>query len=361
MANTTVTTQIVVQFDDQFTNAAIQANEKLKKSWEAVQKVQSEPTENIFQEMAQQRAKVAKHRIEEYEELTRGFREEIDKFVTSQEDSFLKLENHEKFGVVVGIVSLIRLIPTIMEPAVTALTAFYLAWKAGEELNEWRVGDQPIKKYVEGVQESLNHLASSESIGLPPIPQETVQSLESAKTCLQQIQNFQDIFITVNLVDNATQQAKAMRDEIEEIFSQDITQRVTIAEETVRSEMPFFSSAFNSSKTGSNTLGSLFGDGLPEFQTPSLDLSGFGDSVGNFASGINRVPRDMIAMIHKNEAVLPSDQAEEFRRSNSSGMTIQNLNFSFNVPNGLKLDREEFRNLAFMMRDELKRLDRRVN
>jgi hypothetical protein len=42
-------------------------------------------------------------------------------------------------------------------------------------------------------------------------------------------------------------------------------------------------------------------------------------------------------------------------------MTIQNLNFSFNVPNGLKLDREEFRNLAFILRDELKRLDRRVN
>lgn len=214
---------------------------------------------------------------------------------------------------------------------------------------------------IENYKKSFEEAQQKVSLAFPPIPEEVRQSLESAKTCLEQIQQMQDIFITVNLVDNATQQAKRIRDEIEEIFSQDIAQRVTISEETVRSETPFFSSAFNSSKTGSNTLGSLFGDGLPEFQTPSLDLSGFGDSVGNFASGINRVPRDMIAMIHKNEAVLPSDQAEEFRRSNSSGMTIQNLNFSFNVPNGLKLDREEFRNLAFMMRDELKRLDRRVN
>ncbi|PIP72267.1 MAG: hypothetical protein COW89_07310 [Nitrospinae bacterium CG22_combo_CG10-13_8_21_14_all_47_10] len=257
MANTIVTTQIVVQFDDQFTDSANRAIENYKKSFEEAQKKAESLNQNL-------------NRIYE--------------------------------------------------------------------------------KYFETLRKDINNLSTSESIELPPVPPETVQSLESAKTCLEQIQQMRDIFITVNLLDNATQQAKAMRDEIEEIFSQDITQRVTIAEETVRS-----------SKTGSNTLGSLIGDGLPGFQTPSLDLTGFGDSVGNFASGINRVPRDMIAMIHKNEAVLPSDQAEEFRRSNSSGMTIQNLNFSFNVPNGLKLDREEFRNLAFILRDELKRLDRRVN
>ena len=69
----------------------------------------------------------------------------------------------------------------------------------------------------------------------------------------------------------------------------------------------------------------------------------------------------MLAMIHKDEAVLPKNQADNFRQGNSSGMTIQNLNFSFNVPNGLKLEREEFRNLAFQMRDELKRLDGRMN
>ena len=69
----------------------------------------------------------------------------------------------------------------------------------------------------------------------------------------------------------------------------------------------------------------------------------------------------MLAMIHKDEAVLPKNQAEEFRRGGSNGITIQKLDFSLNVPNGLKLDREEFRNLAFQMRDELKRLDQRMN
>jgi F0F1-type ATP synthase membrane subunit b/b' len=342
MANTIVTTQIVVQFDDQFTDSANRAIENYKKSFEEAQKKAESLNQNL-------------NRI--YEKYFETLRKDIN--------NLSALELTASIGSLTAILATLAVstsgVLSGLASVGVATTGVYAIWMAGEELNEWRVGGQPIKEYVEGVQESLDQLSSSESIELPPVPPGTVQSLESAKTCLEQIQQMRDIFITVNLLDNATQQAKAMRDEIEEIFSQDITQRVTIAEETVRSEAPFFSSAFNSSKNGSNTLGSLFGDGLPGFQTPSLDLTGFGDSVGNFASGINRVPRDMIAMIHKNEAVLPSDQAEEFRRSNSSGMTIQNLNFSFNVPNGLKLDREEFRNLAFMMRDELKRLDRRVN
>ena len=69
----------------------------------------------------------------------------------------------------------------------------------------------------------------------------------------------------------------------------------------------------------------------------------------------------MLAMIHKDEAVLPKSQAEEFRRGGSGGLTIQTLNFSISAPNLLNLDQATVGNLAFMMRDELKRLDERMN
>ena len=167
----------------------------------------------------------------------------------------------------------------------------------------------------------------------------------------------QDIFITVNLVDNATQEAKRLRQEIEAIFSKDITQRIKIVQETV---------GLKSSFGGSD---SVFSDSPLELQTSSADLTGFGPSVSTstnitvpgFASGIDRVPRDMLAMIHKDEAVLPKNRAEDFRRGGSSGLTVQKLEFSINAPNLLNLDRETVGDLAFMLRDELKRLDERMN
>ncbi len=211
------------------------------------------------------------------------------------------------------------------------------------------------KKSLEGVNEKLKELASLEATALPPIPEETVRSLESTKTRLEQIQNMQDIFIRINLVDNATQEARLIREEIEKTFSQDIIQRIKIVEETVSTI----------SSSGSSKFNSISSDAPFDLQTPSTDLTGFGSSVTStipgFSSGIDRVPRDMVAVIHKDEAVLPKNRAEDFRRNTSSGITIQNLDFSFNVSNGLNLGREEFRNFAFKLRDELKRLDRRVN
>lgn len=218
---------------------------------------------------------------------------------------------------------------------------------------------EAIDQYVKSVRESAGQVAEAQPFALPPIPQNTVFLLKETKNYLEQIQNMQDTFITVNLIDNATREAKRVRKEIEAIFFQDINQRVRISQDTVSANSPFHS----------NKPDLLFQDGLAEFQSSSTDLTGFGGSVGRsvgasipgFSSGIDRVPRDMLAMIHKDEAVLPKNQAEDFRRGGSSGITIQKLDFNFNVPNGLKLDREEFRNLAFQMRDELKRLDSRIN
>lgn len=260
MANTTIRTQIMVQFNDQFSEPAKQALKNYKKSLEEIQRT-GKATEGIFESISRQQ--------------------------------------------------------------------------------------------VESIR--FNELANREAPGLPPVPEETMRSLETTKSCLEQIQSMQDVFIRINLVDNATQEAKRIRDEIENTFSRDVTQRIKIVEETVSKV----------SSSGSRKFDSVFSDGLPDFQTPSKDLTGFDSSVTSsipgFASGIERVPRDMLAVIHKDEAVLPKKQAEDYRRGGSSGITIQNLDFSFNVSSGLNLGREEFRNFAFRLRDELKRLDRRIN
>ncbi|MZH02252.1 MAG: hypothetical protein F3745_02280 [Nitrospinae bacterium] len=333
MANTTVTTQVVVQFDDQFSDSANRALENYFKSFKEAQK-KTESFKPIFETPF----------AEYFEELRRDFNEKST------------LDQTKLFASIATMTAIAVALNDSLRVVGVTLGAFYLTWLAGTKLKEWLVGGRPFEEYVEGVKESLDQLGNSQPLQLPSVP----QSLESTKTCLEQIQNMQDIFITVNLVDNATKEAKRIRGEIENTFSQDITQRVTIAEKTFKT-----TSVVGAPSSTSNS----FFDGGPEFLTSSKDLTGFSGNVDTspklkvpgFASGIDRVPRDMLALIHKDEAVLPKNQADKFRHGNSSSMTIQNLNFSFNVPNGLKLDREEFRNLAFQMRDELKRLDQRMN
>ncbi len=334
--STTVNTQIIVNFEDKFTESACKAMEAYKRCLGGALQLQKKNEESA----------------RSLDMFSRSF-ERLEEDATKLNTVLLAL------AIPPAILALFAL-PAPFKSVTVALGILFTTWKAGEELAEWRVGGEPIEKYVEGAQESLNQLGNIDPLVLPTIPEDAVQSLETTKNCLEQIHNMQDIFITVNLLDNATEEAKRIRGEIENTFSKDITQRVTITEETFKT--------ISGPGSGSRTSDSFF-DGGPEFLTSSPDLTGFSDKVDTspkikvpgFSSGIDRVPRDMLAMIHKDEAVLPKNLADNFRQGNSSGMTIQNLNFSFNVPNGLKLDREEFRNLAFQMRDELKRLDRRMN
>ncbi len=337
----TVTTKVVIRLDDQFSEPVKQAVQNYKNSLSGVQKKAKE-TENIFESISKQLIEASKLN----EKLAHAASVEIDKNMVDFENGFSEKSGFEK------IESIATFAPfaIALKEVTIALAAFYATWKTAQTLEGLEIAGRPMEEPIDDIKDSLEQLSNMEALALPPIPQETVRSLEITKSYLEQIQAMQDIFITVNLVDNATEEAKRIREEIAATFSKDITQRVRIIEETV---------GITSSFGGSD---SIFSDSPLELQTPSLDLTGFGPSVtNNFASGIDRVPRDMLAMIHKDEAVLPKNRAEDFRRGGSSGMTIQNLNFSFNVPNGLKLDREEFRNLAFQMRDELNRLDQRIN
>lgn len=52
-----------------------------------------------------------------------------------------------------------------------------------------------------------------------------------------------------------------------------------------------------------------------------IDSGGIPKIEGSFASGINRVPKDMFARIHKDEAVLNKKDADSFRQSDGGGDT----------------------------------------
>jgi hypothetical protein len=80
----------------------------------------------------------------------------------------------------------------------------------------------------------------------------------------------------------------------------------------------------------------------PQFEPPS------------FASGINFVPRDMLAQIHKGETVLPKPQAEQFRRGELGGDNI-----TFQITGGFVPDQATARKFARMLEDERQRLNER--
>ena len=80
----------------------------------------------------------------------------------------------------------------------------------------------------------------------------------------------------------------------------------------------------------------------PQFDLPS------------FASGINFVPRDMLARIHKGETVLPRPQAEQFRRGGFGGDNI-----TFNITGGFVPDQATARKFARMLEGERIRINER--
>jgi hypothetical protein len=75
---------------------------------------------------------------------------------------------------------------------------------------------------------------------------------------------------------------------------------------------------------GKNSLSSALGSNfLPTFASEALKS----DAIPKFATGTNYVPRDMLAQIHKGEAVIPASQ-------NKPGMMGNNVSISVNVNGG---------------------------
>ena len=82
------------------------------------------------------------------------------------------------------------------------------------------------------------------------------------------------------------------------------------------------------------------------YETPAYE--------GVFASGIDRVPRDMVAKIHKDETVLNPQEAAQYR-AGKSGITIGGISVTINGAN--KDAKQLAREIAPAIKTELKRLE----
>jgi hypothetical protein len=202
----------------------------------------------------------------------------------------------------------------------------------------------------------------------PKISENSFQQFERFSSVLDPFTNNAGLQLTVDLLDNASGDAQNLREELENTFSSNIEQKITIVKETVN----LSSSSRGKRKAdirleispdGSNDSGGSDDSG-GSFDGSSVNPGGFNDRIPSFSTGIDRVPRDMLAMIHKDETVLTKTEAEERRGGNSGGMAVQNVNLHMNMPdsfNPANMKRQDFRQFAMKMQDELRRLDRRMS
>ena len=134
-----------------------------------------------------------------------------------------------------------------------------------------------------------------------------------------------EIMQKILLSDEVFEPAEKLKEELQKLFGQDIVQGVSIA---------------------AGGLGSGEGmDTVPQF-------GGSGD-LPSYASGISRVPYDQVARIHKDEAVLPVNEADKYRNGGGD-VTIGDIHIYAQPGEDLS------RSAIMRIRNELARIDRRI-
>ena len=344
MASTTLKTQIVVQFDDQFSEAA---NQSLKNYQKVVEETRKK-TESFNLNFDRP-----------FEDTFENLRKNIAELSTLEQIGL-------GGGLIVGIATIAKSSVALARVGV-ALTALYVSWLAGKNLSEWLVGGQPVNEYLGDVKKSVDEIADLGKTSLPPISIEVLcplQELEKKRQQIEQVFAGLDIFVTLQLIDQATEDALKIRKELEAIYKTPITQIINIKKiSSGGSSRSRDSSSSGNSGGDSSDSSSGSGDSGGGFDGSSVNPGGI-DTFGSFSTGIDRVPRDMLAMIHKDETVLTKTEAEERRRGNSGGMAIQRVSINMNMPDSFNpstMKRQDFRQFAVKMQDELHRLDRRMS
>ena len=381
--STTVNTRIIVNFEDKFTEAACQSLENYKKCLEDALNLSKQNPFSFLDESKKEFDQIFQS-VNQFEKANNILLQEMLDLQQQSEESgqsldllsqgFERLENDARkantallgLGIPAFLASL-TVLPALINIPIISLGILYGVWKVGETLPEWKVNGQSIDEYLKVVRDSFENLASARPLEFqlfsPDISEQLIE-LDRTKRLFEEQNN---LFLHLNLVDNATQPALQLRQDLEAIYSEDIIQRIKVIQETAPLKTPNFFSQTDRAKeefiesisTSDDDAGF---DNSSGFDGSSVNPDGFttfgpSANIPGFASGIDRVPRDMLAIIHKDEAVLPKNRAEEFRRGDSSsgGMNVQKFEVNIHVPNALNLDREAVSELAITIGDELER------
>ncbi len=381
VASTTVNTKIIVNFEDNFTEAACQAVETYRKCLENAFKLQKQTPSSFLEN--------ATKGIEQFSKSVNGFKKDSDQVLRemagirkqSEEsapsiDLFSQaFERIEEDAINVNTVLLALAIPPAIgaflalppqiQVAIASISALFAIWNVGESLPEWRVRDKPIDEYLKTVSDSFENLASAKPLELQIVSQDISEQLSEVEQLKRQFEAQRGLFLHLNLDDKATDEAFNVRNKLEKTFKDPITQIIKI--EQVQGSITLRKSPnpsdLGDSGTDSSDSSSGSGDSGGGFDGSSVNPGGI-DTFGSFSTGIDRVPRDMLAMIHKDETVLTKTEAEERRRGNSGGLAIQRVNINMNMPdsfNPSNMKRQDFRQFAMKIQDELHRLDRRMS
>jgi hypothetical protein len=200
--------------------------ENFNKAFEKIKRVQESdiPAKNIFESIQRDSAEI--HRITK--ELDQARSDRNDRFFTDLENMVLKRDLIDQSIIFTTFASALKQYPQIVGPAATALGSFYAVWKTGQFLEEWRVGDKPIDEYLKVVGDSFENLASVEPLELQIVSQDISEQLSQVEQLKRNFEAQQGLFLHLDLVDGATNEAIDIRSKLEKTFKDPITQIVKI-------------------------------------------------------------------------------------------------------------------------------------
>lgn len=379
MANpVNVSAKITVGFEDQFSVEACQAFETVKKCAEDAFKIMEFFPESLAFGNFQGDIDLFSQSVEKFESSINRMNEslikgqnEANNFGQAMQnprillDSFLEsMKQKDTFTVSTTLTNLAITLATL---GVAALATKSPIVAIGVAIGIIGLNAKFLVSLLNDIEESLVEFEKQREIELK-FSEDSIFQVEKFSSTLESFNNTPDFLLKADLLDNATKPGEEVRKNLEGTFKDPITQTINIETfETSLKSDGFYTFKKSPSASSGTDSDSFFSDGT-EFVTSSPDLTGFSDSVDfspppipKFSSGIERVPRDMLAMIHKDEAVLPKNRAEDFRRGSSSGVNVQKLEFNINAPNVLDLNREAVSDLALVIRDEIQRIDQRAN
>ncbi|QPJ61703.1 MAG: phage tail tape measure protein [Candidatus Nitronauta litoralis] len=184
-----------------------------------------------------------------------------------------------------------------------------------------------IQKQTKSEEQNQQNL-QSQSDQLLTVKDNAIAALEPLQQIDEAIKNLK-LEIDTKSLDEAVKKAQKTREKFESTFGKPITQIVKVVEQTGKASKEAVKKTDASKSDGASGGGKSSG--------------GSGEAEASFAVGVRNVPRNMLAQLHKGEAVLNRDTARNFRAGAFKGAGASFGDININLPPGATIDRNTVR------------------